>query len=77
MAKHARFQVELKLKDIVYNEKPIFLRRIEVKNLSDRGREIKLYMAHQFEIYKAHGSDTAYYDPQTHSLIHYKGRRVF
>jgi GH15 family glucan-1,4-alpha-glucosidase len=76
-ATHARHQVELTFTDIVYNEKSVFLRRIVIKNASDRERDIKLYMAHQFEIYKAHGGDTAYYDPQTHSIIHYKGRRVF
>jgi len=77
IATHPRMQVELLFTDIVYNEKPIFLRKIQIKNLSERGREIKLYMGHQFEIYKAHGGDTAYYDPQTNSIIHYKGQRVF
>lgn len=76
-AHHARLQVELHFTDIVYNEKAIFLRRIQIKNLSDQSRTIKLYMGHQFEIYKAHGGDTAYYDPRSHSVIHYKGRRVF
>lgn len=77
IATNLHLQVELRCKDIVYNEKSIFIRHIEIKNLSDTGREIKLYIAHQFEIYKSHGGDTAYYDPTTHSLIHYKGRRVF
>jgi len=76
-ATHPRAQVELFFTDIVYNEKSIFLRKVQIKNLSERKRDIKLYMAHQFEIYKAHGGDTAYYDPQTHSIIHYKGQRVF
>lgn len=77
VASHPRMQVELLFTDTVYHEKSIFLRSIKVKNTADKGREIKLYMAHQFEIYKAHGGDTAYYDPQTHSIIHYKGHRVF
>ncbi|MDP3645979.1 MAG: glycoside hydrolase family 15 protein [bacterium] len=77
VARHPRLQVELTFKDIVYNERPVFFRRVTVKNTSDRKREIKLYFGHQFEIYKSHGSDTAYYDPSTHSIIHYKGQRVF
>ena len=76
-ATHPQLFVQLSFTDIVYNEKPVFFRRIVVKNLADRRRDIKLYLAHQFEIYKSHGGDTAYYDPQTHSVIHYKGRRVF
>ncbi|HEY4527388.1 MAG TPA: glycoside hydrolase family 15 protein [Candidatus Paceibacterota bacterium] len=76
-AKHAGLQVELTFKDIVYNERPVFVRRVTVLNTSDRAREIKLYFAHQFEIYKSHGGDTAYFDPVSHTVIHYKGRRVF
>ncbi len=77
VAKHSDLEVELAFKDIVYNERPVFLRRVAVRNLSARVREIKLYFGHQFEIYKSHGSDTAYYDPNSHSMVHYKGKRVF
>ena len=77
VAKHPRLQIEINFKDIVYNEENIFLRRVTVKNLADRDRDIKLYMGHQFEIYKSHGGDTAYYDPESHAVVHYKGRRVF
>lgn len=77
VARHPGLQVELSFKDVVYNERPVFIRRVTVTNEADRDREIKLYFAHQFEIYKSHGSDTAYFDPISHSIIHYKGRRVF
>lgn len=76
-AKNTQLEVELTFKDIVYNEKPIFVRRVSVKNTSTAKRVIKLYFAHQFEIYKSHGSDTAYFDPLSHAIIHYKGQRVF
>ena len=42
------------------------MRRVIVNNTADRTREIKLYFGHQFEIYKAHGGDTAYFDPISH-----------
>ncbi|KKW23858.1 MAG: Glycoside hydrolase [Candidatus Kaiserbacteria bacterium GW2011_GWB1_52_6] len=77
VAKHKRLQLEVTFKDIVYNERPVFVRRVTIANLSDRTREIKIFFGHQFEIYKAHGGDTAYFDPLSHTLIHYKGRRVF
>lgn len=75
-AKHPELDIELTLTDIVYNEKPIFLRRITVRNAGP-AREIKLYLAHQFEIGKTHGGETAYFDPNEHTIIHYKGPRVF
>ncbi|MEY4747150.1 MAG: hypothetical protein RLZZ416_199 [Candidatus Parcubacteria bacterium] len=76
-AKNPRIGVELKIADIVYNERSIFFRTISVANTYDHAREIRLYFAQQFEIYKSHGGDTAYFDPASHSVIHYKGRRIF
>jgi GH15 family glucan-1,4-alpha-glucosidase len=77
VARHRDLKIELAFTDTVYNEKPIFIRRVTVTNGTDREREIKLYFAHQFEIYKAHGGDTAFFDPVSHAVIHYKGHRVF
>lgn len=76
-AKHARLEIELRFTDLVYNEKNIFVRSIHVTNLSDRSRDIRLFFGHEFEIYKSPLRDTAYYDPLSRSLVHYKGRRVF
>ena len=77
LARNQFLDVQLTFKDIVYNEKPVFVRRVTVQNTSDRPREIKLYFSHQFEIYKSPGSDTAFFEPMTHALVHYKGQRVF
>lgn len=71
------FKIDLSISDIAYNEKNIFLRRIKVYNKSDRKREVKLYFGQEFELYESHRGDTAYFDPQDHAIIHYKGRRVF
>lgn len=76
-ARHEGIGVSLFIHDIVCDAKNIYLRRVAVKNCRDDAREIKLYFSHQFEIQKMHGSDTAYFDPVSHSIIHYKGRRVF
>lgn len=77
VASNERLQVELAFADVVYNEHDIFLRHVVVRNGADREREIRIYFAQQFEIYRSEGSDTAYYDPLSRSVIHYKGRRVF
>lgn len=77
VAVHPGLKVELAFTDAVYNEQPLFLRRVIVTNRSDEARGIKLFFAHQFEIGKTHGGETAYFDPHQHAIIHYKGRRVF
>jgi GH15 family glucan-1,4-alpha-glucosidase len=63
--------------DTVYNESNIFLRKISIINGSNQSCEIRLFLGHQFELYKSHSSETAYFDPISHTLIHYKGQRVF
>lgn len=69
--------LELLFTNIVYNEKNIFLREIEVINHSEHTEEIKLFFHQVFSIYGTSQEDTAYYDPVKNAIIHYEGRRVF
>lgn len=77
VAKNAPLSVELVFTDIVYNEKNIFLRTVEVKNLAATQRTIKVFFNQQFQISQTTHADTAYYNPNAQAIIHYKGRRVF
>ena len=63
--------------NIVYNEKNIFLREVEIHNNSDTTEDIKIFFHQIFSIYGTPQEDTAYYDPVKNTLIHYEGRRVF
>lgn len=76
-AVHAELGLEIELHDIVYNEKNIFLRSITVHNTQKHKREIKIFLGQEFEISESHRGDTGYYDPHSHTIIHYKSRRVF
>lgn len=76
-AKNIGIEVMLTFRDIVYNESSIFLRHITVTNLATREREIKLYFGHEFYISHSPGGDTAYFDPTSMTVIHYKGKRAF
>lgn len=69
--------IELEFDDVLYNEKNIFIRKVNIKNLWEEKRQIKLFFHHEFEIYESRRGDTAYFDPNQHVIIHYKGRRVF
>jgi oligosaccharide amylase len=77
LAKNSELDLTMYLSDTVYNEKNVFLRKIIVKNTSSRTREVKLYFGHEFKIYGSERGDTAYFDPVSHTVIHYNGRRVF
>lgn len=69
-------QIELNFTDVVYNEKNIFLRQIEVINQAQTKRKIKLFYNHQFRMYGTPKQDTAYWDPADNTIVHYKGRRI-
>ena len=72
-----RLGVEIKCNDTVASHEDIFLRRIRVKNLADTRRQIRIYLHQDFRIYESNFGDTAFYDPDTLALIHYKKDRYF
>ena len=76
-AQNPSLGVELSLLDTVYNEKNIFLRKVILRNAGDTNREFKLFFGQEFELYESHRGGTGYFDPLTHSIIHYSGKRVF
>ena len=76
-AKHERLGVKLSIRDVLYNEKPIYVREVEVKNLWDVEREIIVFAGQEFQISQSREASTAYYDPEAACLFHYRGRRVF
>ncbi len=69
--------VEINCNDAVAFDENVFLRRIEVINLLDAERDIRIYLHHDFRIYENKVGDTAYYCPDTLALIHYKKHRYF
>lgn len=75
--KNERLGIEIICNDTVASHENIFLRRIKVKNLFDRERDIRIFLHHDFRIYENKVGDTASYDPDSFSLIHYKKHRFF
>jgi len=69
--------LEIVCNDGVAGRENIYFRRIEVRNLFDSKREVRVFLHHDFRIYENKIGDTAFYDPETLSLIHYKKHRYF
>jgi len=76
-ARNERLKLELECYDAVDFHLNIYLKKIVVKNLADRNREVRLFFSHDFRISETEVGDTAYYDPRTRAVIHYKGHRYF
>lgn len=70
-------ELTLHLNDAVYHRENVFLRRLEVVNLSEREREVRLFFTHDFSIDESEVGDTAFYEPYSHTVYHYKRNRYF
>lgn len=75
--KNAHLKIELLINDTVHPLKDVFLRKIIVKNLATRDREVRLFFSHDFHIYETDIGDTALFDPYLKAVIHYKKNRYF
>lgn len=69
--------LELVCHDTVDQRENIFLRRIEVHNRAATARAVRLFFHQDFYISETEVGDTAYFDPDTLAIIHYKGQRYF
>jgi len=67
--------IRLRCYDAVDPDNNVFVRKIVVRNLRNEARDIKLFLHHDFNLYGNAIGDTAYFDPESRSLIHYKTRR--
>ncbi len=76
-AKNERLELELTCRDAVDFHLNVYVKEILIRNLASRPREVRLFFSHDFHISGTEVGDTAYYDPRTQSVIHYKGKRYF
>lgn len=69
--------LEIVVHDVVDALQNIYVRQLHVKNLSSKGRQVRLFFHHDFHISENEVGDTAFYDPRTNSVVHYKKHRWF
>lgn len=63
--------------DTVASHDNFFLRRIAVTDSLGQDRHVRVFLHHDFRIYENKVGDTAYYDPETGAIVHYKKHRYF
>lgn len=66
--------VRIEFEDYIDAQYDVFLRSIKMTNLSDRTREIRLFMHQVFQISPGGRADTAFYEPKDGYILDYKGR---
>lgn len=74
---HAGLGLRLRCHDVVLHNDDTFIKQIEVSNLMERARLVRLFFHQDFHIEESGVGDTAYYEPYNQVLLHYRGRRYF
>jgi glucoamylase len=69
--------IEILCSDFVDYYYDIYARQLKVKNLREYQREVRIFFHHDFRISGTEVGDTAFYNPFSKSVVHYKGNRYF
>ncbi len=69
--------LELHCHDVIDIDLNVYIKKVEVRNLQKKKRQVRLFFSHDFHLYGNSIGDTAYFDPRTSSIIHYKANRYF
>lgn len=77
VCKNDALQVTVVMEDVVYNESNVFLRQVDIYNLSDQPITTQLFFHQVFHISESKKRNTAFFDPTHNAIVHYKGKRVF
>jgi oligosaccharide amylase len=75
--RHRKGHTSLIFEDGVHQRENMFVRRITVKNNGGEQAEVRLFFHQDLNIYETEVGDTAYYDPDSRTIIHYKKNRYF
>ncbi len=77
LLKNKSLGLELRCHDVVDVDLNVYIKKIEVKNLQDNERQVRLFFCHDFHLHGYDIGDTAYFDPRPRAIIHYKANRYF
>jgi oligosaccharide amylase len=72
---HRELKLAMYCNEVVDFHRPIFVRKIKLKNLASYDRVIKLIHHQDFNMFGTKVGDTAYFDPELRSIVHYRGKR--
>src|SRR2546421_11964107 len=72
---HRELRLAMYCNDVVDFHRPILVRKIKVKNMAAHERTVKLMHHQDFNMLGTKVGDTAYYDPELKSIVHYRAKR--
>jgi oligosaccharide amylase len=72
---HHQLKLVLYCNDTVDFHRNILVRKIKIKNLANHERVVRIFHHQDFNMFGTKIGDTAYYDPELRSMVHYRGKR--
>ena len=72
---NADLQLSLYCNDTVDFHRNIYVRKIKVRNSADHDRVVRIMHHQDFNMFGTKVGDTAYFDPELRSIVHYRARR--
>ena len=73
-AVHWGLGFQLTCRDCVDFDRDLYVRKVEIENLLPMPRDVRLFWHHDFNIWSSSEGNTAYFAPNLHAMIHYKGK---
>ncbi len=76
-AENKDLEIYVEFCETVHKYLPLYIRKVKVKNLSEKEREIKVFFYHDFHLNETSVGNTALYHPQLNGIVHYKLHTYF
>src|SRR5205807_812426 len=74
---HSKLGLSLRFRDAVDFDRNIYLKEVTVEDALGRERHVRFFQHFDAHLYGNDTGDSAYYDPRSQAVVHYKGRRYF
>jgi GH15 family glucan-1,4-alpha-glucosidase/ferredoxin len=72
---HRELRLAMYCNDVVDFHRPIHIRKIKLKNMEPHERVVRLMHHQDINMFGTKIGDTAYYDPELKSVVHYRAKR--
>jgi len=73
----AELGIRLECRDVVDFDRNVYVKEVTAEDTTGREREVRLFHHFDPHLYGNDVGDSAYYDPRSRALVHYKARRYF
>ena len=74
---HPKLGISLRVRDAVDFDRNLYLKEVTVEDLTGQPRQVRLFQHFDAHLFGNDVGDSAYYDPRSQAIVHYKGRRYF